>query len=222
LSTKTDEKPAVTTTHVLLVIDMSGSMMNLAADVRGGFNAYKAQLAADSAGDYRLTVTVFDTEFVSLAVDTPLADTPDLTPSNYVPRGGTALNDAIGRTLAEFDLKHGNVKKHERVLVVINTDGHENSSREFTTDQIRALISEKDKSDRWAFIFLGAGPAAFAAGGSYGLGHSTIATNQTGAGTRSTYSGLAVASAGYSRGASVGETVSVLEGTDGLVDPDAK
>lgn len=218
--TTPETKP--TKTHVLLVIDMSGSMMNLANDVRGGFNAYKAQLAADSEGEYRLTVTVFDTEFVSLAVDTPLADTPDLTAANYVPRGGTALNDAIGQTLAEFDLKHGKVKKHERVLVVINTDGQENSSREFTTDQIRALIAEKDKSDRWGFIFLGAGPAAFAAGNSYGLGHSTIATNQTGAGTRSTYSGIAVASAGYSRGASIGETFTVLAEADGVADPNVK
>lgn len=217
--TKTDEKPA--TTHVLIVVDMSGSMQPLAPDVRGGFNEYVKTLAADSDMTYRLTVTVFDTEFIPLAVDAALADVPELDGRNYHPRGMTALNDAIGKTLGEFDAKHGKVKKHERVLVVIQTDGQENSSSEFTTDQVKALIAEKDKSDRWGFIFLGAGPSAWTSGHAYGLGHSTIATTQTGAGTRSTYSGLAKASASYSRGASVGETVTVLAETEGVVDPTA-
>lgn len=215
---KTEEQKQPVT-HVLLVVDMSGSMGRLADDVRGGFNEYKAKLAEDTESEYRLTVTMFDHEFMPLVVDSPLADVPDLDGHNYCPHGNTALNDAIGRALNEFDAKHGKVRKHERVLVVIQTDGQENSSREFTTDQVKALIAEKDKSDRWAFIFLGAGPSAWSVGGSYGLGHSTIATSQTGVGTRSTYSGLAAASAGYSRGASAGATFSVLEQTEGVADP---
>lgn len=209
-----DEKTPVT--HVLMVVDMSGSMGNLAEDVRGGFNSYKATLAEDADREYRLTVTLFDTEFIPLAVDVPLADVPELTAANYMPRGGTALNDAIGRTLAEFDLKHGKVRKHERALVVINTDGHENSSKEFSTDQIKSLIAEKDKSDRWGFVFLGAGPTAWQAGGNYGLGHVTLRSAATSAGTRSTYSGLATASGVFSRGASIGETVAVLGDADGI------
>lgn len=217
--TKTDEKPS--TTHVLMIVDMSGSMQGLANDVRGGFNGYVTTLKADAEMTYRLTVTLFDTEFIPLAVDAALADVPELTRENYYPRGMTALNDAIGKTLAEFDAKHGKVKKTERVLVVIQTDGQENSSREFTTDAVKALIAEKDKSDRWAFIFLGAGPEAFESGHAYGLGASTIATNQTGAGTRSTYSGLGAASVAYSGGASAAATFSVLEDTEGVVDPNA-
>jgi len=218
--TNPDEKQPVT--HVLMVIDMSGSMQALAEDVRGGFNSYKAKLGEDADREYRLTVTLFDTEFIPVAVDTPLAEVPDLTVSNYVPRGGTALNDAIGQTLAEFDLKHGKVRKHERALVVINTDGFENSSREYSTARIRELIAEKDKSDRWGFVYLGAGPNAWAAGNAYGLGATSMATSQTSHGTRSTYDAVAVASASYSRGASIGETFSVLAETDGVADPDAK
>jgi uncharacterized protein YegL len=217
-STEEQKQPV---THVLMVVDMSGSMQTLAQDVRGGFNEYVTTLKADTEREYRLTVTLFDTEFIPLAVDAALSDVPELNGVNYHPRGMTALNDAIGKTLAEFDAKHGKVKKHERVLVVIQTDSQENSSQEFTTDQVKALIAEKDKSDRWGFIFLGAGPSAWSVGGSYGLGHSTIATSQTSAGTRSTYSGLATASAGYSRGASLGETFTVLAETAGVADPAA-
>jgi uncharacterized protein YegL len=216
---KTDEKP--TTTHVLMIVDMSGSMQSLADDVRGGFNEYVQTLAADSEMTYRLTVTLFDTEFIPLAVDAALSEVPELTRDNYYPRGMTALNDAIGKTLAEFDAKHGKVEQHERVLVVIQTDGQENSSQEFTAVQVKARIAEKDRSDRWGFIFLGAGPSAWSSGNAYGLGHSTIATTQTPDGTRSTYSGLATASSTYSRGGSVGETVKALAETEGVVDPNA-
>lgn len=216
--TKTDEQQP-TTTHVLMVVDMSGSMSNLAADVRGGFNEYVETLKADTGAEFRLTVTVFDTEFIPLAVDAGLADVPVLDRHNYQPRGMTALNDAIGKTLAEFDAKHGKVRKHERALMVIQTDGQENSSREFTTDQVKALIAEKDKSDRWGFVFLGSGPSAWTSGHSYGLGAQTIATTQTRAGTRSTYSGLATASVAYSAGASAGETFTALKETEGVADP---
>lgn len=204
-----DEKKTPVT-HVLMIVDMSGSMGPLANDVRGGFNEYLRSLKADPDMEYRLTVTAFDTEFIPLAVGERLADVPELTTSNYMPRGMTALNDAIGKTLAEFDAKHGKVRKHERALCVIQTDGYENSSREFTTDQVKALIAEKDKSDRWGFIFLGAGPDAWQAGGSYGLGHSTLRSAATSRGTASTYSGLATASGIFSRGASIGETVAVI------------
>ena len=213
--TKEDKTPV---THVLAVIDMSGSMGPLAPDVRGGFNTYLADLKADVDTTYRLTVTVFDTTFESLAVDLPLDEVPELDERNYRPRGMTALNDAVGKTLAEFDAKHGKVKKHEKVLMAIQTDGQENSSREFTAPQVKAMIEERDASDRWAFIFLGAGPEAFSTGNAYGLGASTIATDQSGIGTRSTYSGLTTASRSFSRGATAAETFATVRDTEGVVD----
>ena len=207
----------MTTTHALMCIDMSGSMGHLADDVRGGFNTYLHDLARDG-GDYRLTVTLFDTEFISLAVDQTLADTPRLDHTNYRPRGGTALNDAIGKTINDFEAAHGHLGDDEKVLMVIQTDGQENSSREFRIFDVRALIAAKE-SEGWAFVFLGAGPDAFAQGASYGLGASTIATTQTGAGTRSTYSALSTASGLYSRGASRGATVASVAGAEGVADP---
>lgn len=217
---KQEIKP--TTTHVLMVVDMSGSMSALAADVRGGFNEYVASLRADTEMDYRLTVTLFDTEFIPFEVDTPVGDVTEMTEKNYRPRGGTALNDAIGNTINTFDAKHGKVKKHERVLMVIQTDGYENSSREFQHHQVKALIAAKEQTGRWGFIFLGAGPDAWQQGNSYGLGSSTLRTAHTSAGTSATYSGLATASGTYSRGGTVAETFTVLAETEGVADPDVQ
>jgi hypothetical protein len=209
------------TTHVLMVVDMSGSMTSLAADVRGGFNEYVRGLRADGA-DYRLTATVFDTEFISLAVDAALDAVPELDGENYQPRGMTALLDAVGKTIVEFEAKHGEVTEAERVLVVISTDGQENSSNEFDRDRIKAMIAEREKTGRWGFIYLGAGADAWSGGNAIGLGATSVATNQTAAGTRSTYSGLLAASSAYSKGASIGETFSAVADADGVADESVK
>lgn len=217
-----NEEPKRAVTHVLVVVDMSGSMGPLAPDVRGGFNQFVESLRDDDQRDYRLTVTLFDTEFISLAVDAPLAEVPELTGANYRPRGMTALNDAIGKTIAEFDAKHGDLGDGEHVLMVVHTDGEENSSREFHTGLVKRMIADREGSGRWGFVFLGDGPDAWHAGRAYGMGHTTVTTRHSGEGTRSTYEGLAAATKGYSRGASTAETVALLESTPGVVDPDAK
>jgi hypothetical protein len=194
------------TTHVLLITDMSGSMGNLAEDVRGGFNTYLDSLAADG-GRYRLTVTLFDTEFIPLCTAAKLADTPRLNRDNYWPRGMTALLDAVGKTVAEFE-SGTKLGEGDRVLVVVQTDGQENSSREFTGVQIAELIKTREATGRWAFIYLGAGADAWGQGEK--LGMRSVNTAATAGGTQSSYVGLASASKSYSRGASASETVSAL------------
>jgi uncharacterized protein YegL len=194
-------------THVLLIVDMSGSMAGLAEDVRGGFNTYIADLAKDD-GRYRITATVFDTAFDPLCVASKLRDVPKLTNVNYAPRGMTALLDAVGKTVTDFEATT-TLAEDERVLVVVQTDGHENSSREFRRDQIAELIKTREATGRWTFIYLGAGVDAWGQGEALGFVNNVNTANSA-AGTRNSYSGVTSASVAYASGASVGETYSVL------------
>lgn len=194
-------------THVLLVIDMSGSMDGLAEDVRGGFNTYVEDLRRQD-GRFRITATVFDTRFIPLCVASKLKDVPAMTEGNYRPAGMTALLDAVGKTVTEFEAKT-KLADGERVMVVVNTDGAENSSTEFTSARIAEMIREREATKRWTFVYLGAGQAAWGQGQALGFHHS-VNTAHSAAGTRSTYSGVAMASASYAAGASAAETVEVL------------
>jgi hypothetical protein len=54
-------------------------------------------------------------------------------------------------------------------VTVIMTDGEENSSREWTTSGVKALIEQKEKEDGWTFVFLGAGLDAWTQGAAYGI-----------------------------------------------------
>jgi hypothetical protein len=204
-----------------MVIDMSGSMGDLADDVRGGFNAYLDQLAGHGE-EFRLTVTLFDTEFIPLAVDAPLTEVPRLDEHNYNPRGMTALYDAIGKTLAEFQTKHGTVLDNERAMLVIQTDGHENSSVEFSKHRIRKLIDDREATGRWMSMYMGAGPSAWDEGAGLGMGRFSMATTQDAGGTRSRYSGLATASNAYAAGADPIEVFTMAVSEPGVVDEDAQ
>lgn len=145
---------------IYVIIDGSGSMSDVKHDVVDGINQFIKEQQADIANTndvVEFSLTSFDTHVneVYIAEDITLVS-PVSVKQTYL-GGGTALLDAIGRTLtnAEDDAALRNI-------VVIYTDGHENSSSEFTRDQIKELIDRLDATGNWQFIYLGAEFADFA------------------------------------------------------------
>ena len=59
-----------------------------------GFNEFLQQ-QLDEPGDVNLSLMLFDNEFLQPHVRTPLQDVRSLDATTYVPRGSTALFDAI-------------------------------------------------------------------------------------------------------------------------------
>ena len=55
------------------------------------------------------------------------------------------------------------------MIVVVITDGQENSSKEFTKTQIRQMIERQQQDYDWHFTFLGANQDAFAEAGDMGI-----------------------------------------------------
>lgn len=76
---------------------------------------------------------------------------------NYSPYGSTALLDAIGYSIAQvkIDAKKINGKGVEVVMVIL-TDGYENSSKDFSLTKISKKIRKLEDNGQWKFIFLGA------------------------------------------------------------------
>jgi hypothetical protein len=177
------------------VLDSSGSMDLVKHVVPTMFNDY-VDGQRKIKGEVLLTLTTFNTIFdtplknVSLAsvpqmvgeyINHPWANTwmtppaaallPPITYAanqlTYRPYGGTALYDAIGKTVNALEAE---ATSKDKVLVVIHTDGYENSSREFTLEQIQSTIKRLDTDDsNWTFVFLGSGLDAKVAGGFIGI-----------------------------------------------------
>jgi hypothetical protein len=137
-----------------------------ADDAVGGLNAYIHRLP-DKA---RVSLTTFDSESIDLIRDAVLPAEAALKPSEFIPRGGTPLHDAIGLTVAQAEKRSVG---SDRVALVILTDGYENASRLFERKAILELLKRKQEGDGWLVIYLGANQDAWAVGERFG----TVADN---------------------------------------------
>jgi hypothetical protein len=155
-------------THLYFLLDRSGSMLSIKDDTEGGFDAFIAEQRSQP-GECRVTLAQFDDQYEEVYRDVPVSDVPPLSLS---PRGSTALLDSIGRLLGEAGARLAALPEHERpgvVIVGIMTDGHENSSRELTHAQVKALIERQTSEYAWQFIYMGADQDAIEVGSSIGV-----------------------------------------------------
>lgn len=155
-------------TDVTLVIDRSGSMQQVRGDAEGGVNAFIKE-QAKQPGEALLTLVQFDTEYEFVHKAVPMKQVTD-----YVlePRGMTALLDAVGKAINETGERLAKMAEADRpglVIFVIVTDGHENSSKEFTKAQIKEMIERQQSIYKWQFTFLAANQDAFAEAGGLGI-----------------------------------------------------
>lgn len=162
-------------TDITLVVDRSGSMGSIREDAEGGVNAFiEEQKRAD--GEAVLTLVQFDTEYEFLHRGVPINE---VEPYKLAPRGMTALLDAVGRAINETGGRLAAMPEEQRpglVIFVIVTDGLENSSSEFTRDQIREMIQHQQEKYNWQFTFLGADQDAFAEAGAMGIDSAGVAS----------------------------------------------
>lgn len=168
-----------------MILDKSGSMSGLEKDVIGGFNSFieKQKELEDEA---ILTTVLFDTGYEILHDNIDLKKVEPLTDKQYNVGGGTALLDALGRTINHIDHNH---EENDKILFVINTDGEENSSVEFTKIQIKELVQHLEAEHGWNFIFLGADIDAFHEGAGMGV-NNNFNFQKTGVGFAAMYSAV--------------------------------
>ena len=154
------------------IIDKSGSMQSCVNDTIGGYNRFLAeQKALPDSAEVILVRTLFDT-VVKTESPVALSAVTELSIENYKPDGSTALLDAIHRTVRELEKM---ATPGARMLVVILTDGEENSSREITLAAVKALIDEKTATGNWTFVYMGANVDAWAQAGKIGIAFSNTA-----------------------------------------------
>jgi hypothetical protein len=159
-------------TEIVCIVDRSGSMNDIREDAIGGFNTFLKDQQEDPNGKCLLTYTQFDSEYEIVHSGIPIEQMKPLDFTTFVPRGRTALLDAIGRTLMEVGARLASIEEDKRpgnVIVVILTDGHENSSAEFSRKKVFDMVKVQAEDFNWKFIYLAQGIDAIAEGSSMGF-----------------------------------------------------
>jgi len=177
-------------TEVIFVLDRSGSMGSCVEGTIEGFNSFLTEKEG-MAGEVRVSLYQFDNVHDTLYEYKNIDDAPLLTHETFIPRGATALYDAIGRTINRVKERISNMQEENspsRVIFVIITDGHENASSEFTNETIKTLIEQQTKDDNWLFTYLGANQDAVLASSDMGISFGNTANySSNNIGTRAAF-----------------------------------
>lgn len=171
--------PDNTLTHLAMLLDRSGSMQAIKAATEQGFDLFLSE-QREAPGRCTVTLAQFDAEYEEVYTDLDLRQVP---PLELRPRGMTALLDSIGRLVQTTALRIAQLPEEKRpatVIVGIMTDGMENASKEYTHAAIKALVTEREETFGWTFLYMGANQDAIEVGASIGVKRERSLTYETG------------------------------------------
>lgn len=159
--------------HVCFIIDESGSMAGTESDIIGGFKKVIDEQKAIKNGKCAVSLYKFDSNVTELYVGKDVNEVKYLDENTYRPGGCTAMNDAIGTAIDNIGKWLNDMDENERPeknLIVIMTDGEENSSVEYSFDKVKDMIKHQEEKYNWTFMYLGADISDGAYAQSYGFG----------------------------------------------------
>lgn len=158
-------------TELVFILDRSGSMSGLESDTVGGFNSMIEKQKKEDGECYVSTV-LFDNVSEVLHDRVRLSEIRPMTDREYTVRGCTALLDAIGGAIYHI----GNIHKYarpedvpEHTMFIITTDGLENASHRYDSEQVKRMIERQKEKYGWEFLFIGANIDAVETARSYGI-----------------------------------------------------
>jgi len=142
-------------TELVFILDRSGSMGGLENDTVSGFNSMLEEQRTGE-GTVLVTTVLFSSSSSMLHDRLNISEVKPLTRREYQVGGGTALLDAIGDTVKHIEDIHRYARPEdvpERTLFVITTDGEENSSRRYSSSEVKKMIKSHEESG-WEFLFV--------------------------------------------------------------------
>ncbi len=183
-------------TELVFILDRSGSMAGLEQDTIGGFNSMIEKQKKED-GICCVSTVLFDNESEVIHDRVRLENIPKMTDNDYTVRGCTALIDALGGAIHHI----GNIHKYarpedvpEHTMFVITTDGMENASHRYTSEQVKKMIERQKKRYGWEFLFIGANIDAVETAARYGISKDrAVNYHADGAGTQILYESVAKA-----------------------------
>ena len=201
-------------TEIAVILDRSGSMHNIRQDMIGGFDAFIDEQRREP-GELRVSLYQFDDKFEVVYQGKPAHEVGKL---ELMPRGNTALLDAVGKATVMFGERLNAMPEDERpgaVIVMVITDGQENASKEYTKGQVQTLIRKQEEQYNWKYLYLGADAAGFAEAHDQGFARAAN-FSLSGKGVRDMYDGTSNSVRSYRSAVSRG-----VKGAD-LQTPDLK
>ena len=158
-------------TEMVFILDRSGSMAGLEADTIGGFNSMIERQKKEE-GEALVSTVLFANRSTVIHDRVDLQKIEPMTDKQYCVGGCTALIDAIGGAIHHIGNVHKYAREEDRpehTIFIITTDGMENASRRYTSDEVKAMVRRQKEKYGWEFLFLGANIDAVETAARFGI-----------------------------------------------------
>lgn len=162
---KHEENMSYVPISVIVILDKSGSMVSMGEEPVQSINVFVDEQKLNSDDNATFTLVTFNDTSHVVIDHQPLSSVQPLLQKDYYPYGGTALNDAVCTTIENELESH---EPNNKVLVII-TDGYENSSREYSTWELKSMIKKVESEHDWKVVFMGANINAYDEGSNIGI-----------------------------------------------------
>lgn len=159
-------------TELVFILDRSGSMAGLESDTIGGFNALIDKQRKQD-GECFVSTILFDNVSEVLHDRVKLSEIQKMTSDDYLVGGCTALIDAIGCAIHHIGSIHKYARPEdvpEHTMFVITTDGIENASRLYRSDEVKRMVERQKEKYGWEFLFIGANIDSVETAKHFGIG----------------------------------------------------
>lgn len=132
--------------NTYILLDRSGSMQSLWEEAVGSINAYVNKLDSN----FRVILAVFDDQDYQIVRDSKVSEWKIFEHTELAPRGMTPLYDSCAK------LVHRAMEDNpDKAMLLVMTDGEENSSQEYNNQQIKALL-DRYEAKGYDLTFMGA------------------------------------------------------------------
>jgi len=155
-------------TFIGLLADRSWSMTTIKDAAEKGVDSFIDE-QRNAEGTCRVSLVQFDDQYDEDYLDMPVIEVPKFV---LVPRGSTALLDAMGRFITDTGKRLAKLPESERpgtVIIAIVTDGKENASTKWERPAIKALVEQQTEKYGWKFLYMGANQDAVEVGAGMGI-----------------------------------------------------
>ncbi len=159
-------------TLIEFILDETGSMSNCEIGAIAGFNTFLSQ-QSEQNGECYFTLTKFSTaQTITVYSNLDIKMVPQLSQATYIPAGGTNLYDVIVDRIDNLRQRVSTWDITPRVLVVVLTDGEDNSS----LLEVHDVKTQIQKLDNWSFVYLGANHNATSVAHTLGFPENNVKT----------------------------------------------
>ncbi len=141
--------------HIGFILDESSSMAIVWQPTIAGFNHYIDELRKE-VPSAKITFASFVHGKVKVrGEDKPIDELLPLNTHSYTPYGSTPLVDSVMRIISLVD-QRVLVNPDLKPIIVVQTDGNENSSKSYTMPYLCEVIKKK-RAEGWRFILITCG-----------------------------------------------------------------